>query len=58
MKYEEIGVNYYSNKNPDNKILTHIKKEGLLEKVKNAGAKLKNPYQEAYLWIKGEYLDV
>ncbi len=58
MKYEEIGVNYYSNKNPDKKILTHTNKEGLLEKVRNAEAKLKNPYQEAYLWIKGEYLDV
>jgi hypothetical protein len=58
MKYEEIGVNYNSDSNPDKKILTHINREGLLEKVKNAEAKLKNPYQEAYLWLKGEYLDI
>ena len=38
--------------------MTHVTKEGLLEKVKAAEAKLKNPHQEAYLWIKGEYLDV
>ena len=58
MKYEEIGVNYNSDSNPDKKILTHINREGLLEKVKNAEEKLKNPYQEAYLWLKGEYLDI
>ena len=26
--------------------------------MKASEAKLRNPYQEAYLWVKGEYLDV
>lgn len=44
MKYEDIGVNYYSDQDYTKRILTHPSNEGLVEKVKASEAKLRNPY--------------
>ena len=39
-------------------MLTHPSCDDLKDKVQNHSKKTKNPYRDAYLWIKGEYLDV
>jgi len=39
-------------------VVTHPNNQGLQDKVDTAERKLRNPYHDAYLWIKGEFLDV
>ena len=38
--------------------MTHPTAEDLKEKLATNLKKVKNPYRDAYLWIKGEFLDV
>ena len=58
MKYEDIGLAYYSDQDYNSRILTHPNNEDLKEKVNTTSKKAKNPYRDAYLWMKGEFLDV
>lgn len=58
MKYEDAGVTYYSDKDDEKRLLTHETCGDLKEKIDESVNKWKNPYKEAYLWIKGEFLDV
>lgn len=58
MKYEDIGLAYYSDQDYNKRILTHPNCEDLKEKVHKNLVKTKNPYRDAYIWIKGEFLDV
>ena len=58
MKYEDIGLAYYSDADYNKRILTNPENADLKDKVAKAERKAKNPYKEAYIWLKGEYLDV
>lgn len=58
MKYEDIAVAYYADQDYNKRILTHPTAEDLKDKLGSNLKKVKNPYKEAYLWIKGEFLDV
>ena len=58
MNYEDIGLAYYSDQDYNKRILTHPNCEDLKEKVKTNFVKTKNPYRDAYIWIKGEFLDI
>jgi hypothetical protein len=58
MKYEDIATAYYSDQEYNKRILTHPNCEDLKERVATNGKKTKNPYRDAYLWLKGEFLDV
>ena len=40
------------------RILTHPSAEDLKEKLATNLKKVKNPYKDAYIWLKGEFLDV
>ena len=58
IKYEDMGIAYYSDQDPNKKILTHPESEDIKERIEKSARKWKNPYREAYLWLKGEFLDV
>jgi len=58
MKYEEVGLAYYSDQDTAARILTNTNNTDLKEKVAKTEKKAKNPYRDAYIWMKGEYLDV
>lgn len=58
MKFEDIGIAYYSDNEDQKRILTHPQSTDLKERIEENSSKWKNPYKEAYLWVKGEFLDV
>mmetsp|Transcript_15928 Transcript_15928/g.24608 ORF Transcript_15928/g.24608 Transcript_15928/m.24608 type:complete len:146 (+) Transcript_15928:960-1397(+) len=58
MKFEDIGIAYYSDQDYNQRVLTHPSCSELKDKVEQTGRKVKNPYRDAYLWLKGEFLDV
>jgi hypothetical protein len=58
MKYEDIATAYYSDQDYNKRILTHPNCEDLKDRVSANVKKTKNPYRDAYLWLKGEFLDV
>lgn len=58
MKYEDVGLAYYADSDYNKRILTHPNASELKEKIDDSATKWKNPYREAYIWLKGEYLDV
>ena len=58
MKYEEVGLAYYSDQDSGSRILTNASNAELKDKVQKTEKKAKNPYRDAYIWMKGEYLDV
>ena len=57
MKYEDIATAYYSDQDYNKRILTHPNCEDLKERVSTNVKKTKNPYRDAYLWLKREFLD-
>ena len=59
MKYEDIAVDYFADSDVDKRILTHPAAAAIDQAVVDAYGpyKFKNPYREAYTWIKGELLD-
>ena len=58
MKFEDIGIAFYTDQDYNKRILTHPDSEELKSRVESNTKKLKNPYRDAYLWLKGEFLDV
>ena len=58
MKYEDVGLAYYNEQDNAHRVLTHENNADLKERVEAVEKKSKNPYRDAYLWIKGELLDV
>ena len=58
MQFEDVGIAYYSEQDYNKRVLTHPNSQDLQEKIETTAKKWKNPYTEAYLWLKGEFLDV
>lgn len=58
MKYEDVAMAYYADQDYNKRILTHPTAEDLKDKLASNLKKVKNPYTDAYLWIKGEFLDI
>lgn len=58
IKYEDVGIAYYSDQDYNQRVLTHPKCADLPEKIEENSKSLKNSYKDAYLWLKGEFLDV
>jgi hypothetical protein len=59
MKYEDIAVDYFASSDIEKRTLTHPAAAAIDQQVLDAYGpfKFKNPYREAYVWIKGELLD-
>ena len=58
MNFEDTAFPYYSNEDASKRILTNPKREDLKEQLHKNSVQVKNPYQEAYIWLKGELLDL
>ena len=58
MKYEEVGLAYYTDQDTAQRILTNESNADLKDRLQKSETKAKNPYRDAYIWMKGEYLDV
>ena len=58
MKFEDVGIAYYSDTDFSKRILTRSDKPDLKQRIEEQTAKFKNPYKDAYLWIKGELLEI
>lgn len=58
MKYEDIAVDYYSDCDVSKRTLTHPGVGDIKQKVVDAFNQVNNPYADAYIWLKGEQLDM
>ena len=58
MKFEDVGMSYYSDQDYNKRVLTHPNADNLKERIESSTGKWKNPYKDAYIWLKGEVLDV
>ena len=58
MEYEDKAISYYSEQDYKKRTLTHPNADDLKERIETSANKWKNPYKDAYIWLKGELLDV
>lgn len=58
MTYEDVSIAYYTENEAEKRTLTHPENDDLKGKVTASQKKIKNPYDEAYIWLKGEFLDI
>lgn len=58
MKYEDVGIAFYAFDDPNMRVLTHPNNEELTKELDKSEKAQRNPYRDAYIWIKGEYLDL
>lgn len=59
MKYEEIAVTFYGNDVQGvERPLTDPTREDLRGALLDTEKSQRNPYRDAALWVKGEYLDL
>ena len=57
-RYEDNNIEYYTDSDLTKRVLTHPQIGDLKEKMDQTYENWKNPYKEAYLWLKGELLDL
>lgn len=57
VKFEEVGIAYYTDEDPTLKLLTNASNVDLNERMEKTENKFKNPYNDAYIWMKGEHMD-
>ena len=58
MKFEETGLDFYTGNDQAARVLNHKNNGSLKERFDESSNKWKNPYHEAHIWLKGEFLDV
>jgi len=58
IKFEETAVDYYADGDRALRIMTHPAAAELSTNIDETIKSWKNPFREAWLWIKGELLDV
>lgn len=58
IKFEETAVDYYGDGDRSQRIITHPTATDLATNIDECIKSWKNPFREAWIWIKGELLDV
>lgn len=58
MKYEDTNVDFYSDSESSLRVLTHPNIGDMKERIDSAYKGWKNPFKDAYYWLKGELLDL
>lgn len=58
IKYEDVGIAFYGNDDYNQRVYTHPNNQDLKTKFETCERKIRNPYREAYIWIKGECLNL
>ena len=57
-KYEDNNLEYYTDSDLTKRVLTHPQIGDLKEKMDQTYEGWKNPYRDAYIWLKGELIDM
>jgi hypothetical protein len=57
-KYEDNNIEYYTDSDLTKRCFTHPQIGDMKEKIESTYKDWKNPYKDAYIWLKGELLDV
>jgi hypothetical protein len=58
-KYEEVNIEYYGESDVTKKAITNPAFEGdIREKAETAFKGWRNPFRDAYIWLKGELMDL
>jgi sorting nexin-1/2 len=58
IKFEETAVDYYGDGDRNLRVMTHPSANDLVNSIDETIKSWKNPFREAWIWIKGELLDV
>lgn len=58
LKYEDVAVDFYADGELSQRSITHPGAAEVRESINPTIKEWKNPYREAYIWIKGELLDL
>jgi len=58
LKYEDNNVEYYTDSDITKRTMTNPGRGDFKEQSDAAFKNLKNPYRDAYYWLKGELLDI
>jgi hypothetical protein len=58
LKYEDANIEYYSDSDLTKRVMTHPSNNEFKERFDEVARKWKNPYKDAYYWLKGELLDL
>jgi len=56
--YEDANVDYYSDQNVEKRLFTNGSNANFKEQLELTYQGFRNPYREAYIWLKGELLDL
>ena len=57
-KYEDNNLEYYTDSDLTKRVLTHPQIGDLKEKMDATYEGWKNPYRDAYIWLKGELIEI
>jgi len=58
MKYEDTAIDYYADGEINARNITHPGATDVKDSILTTIDQWKNPYRDAYIWIKGEMLDL
>jgi sorting nexin-1/2 len=58
LAYEDANVDYYSDQSVQKRLFTNGMNTDFTEKLESVFNGFRNPYKEAYIWLKGELLDL
>lgn len=58
IKYEDNNIEYYSESDLTKKIVTNPGAGDLKEQIELTHKQWRNPFRDAYIWLKGELLDL
>lgn len=58
MKYEDNNLEYYTESDLTKRHMTNPVRSDFKDQADTAFKQCKNPYRDAYYWIKGELLDI
>lgn len=59
IKYEDNNVEYFSDSVPETRIMTNpTNGSEFTDRFTSSWKSLRNPYKDAYIWLKGELLDL
>jgi len=56
--YEDANVDYYSDQSTEKRLFTSGMNSNFKEQLESTFNGFRNPYKEAYIWLKGELLDI
>jgi hypothetical protein len=56
--YEYQNIEYYTDSDLTKRVITHPSAGDMKDQAEFSIGEMKNPYKDAYIWLKGELLDL